>query len=190
MCTPTSADISLHSRFCVHRELCVINVGWGRGCRGAMIPAKMISEPQWRHQASRHSVSTPRILAPIKKYLSFISTKNLFLKNSQHDEIVQNDTLTFCIKRWILIEIKGLYFVFLNFTNSWNCEELLQFCIQIEKCYIILEGSYIQIKQYRRQFTKQGSFCEILVFVILSYALENIEELFKKIKLKQRIKII
>ncbi len=50
-------------------------------------------------QASRHSVSSPRILAPIKKYLAFISTKNLFLKNSQHDEIVQNDTLTFCIKK-------------------------------------------------------------------------------------------
>jgi len=28
------------------------------------------------------------------------------------------------------------------------------------------------------QFTKQGSFCEILVFVILSNALENIEEQF------------
>ena len=67
-----------------------------------------------------------------KKYLAFISTKNLFLKNSQHDEIVQNDTLTFCIKKWILIEIKGLYFVFLNFTNSLNCEELLQFCIKID----------------------------------------------------------
>ena len=119
-----------------------------------------------------------RILAPIKKYLAFISTKNLFLKNSQHDEIVQNDTLTFCIKKWILIEIKGLYFVFLNFTNSLNCEELLQFCIKIEKFYIILEGSHIRIKQYQRQFTKQGSFCEILVFVILSYALENIEEVF------------
>ena len=63
-----------------------------------------------------------------KKYLTFISTKNLFLKISQHDEIVQNDT-TFCIKKWILIEIKGLYFVFLNFTNSLNCEELLQFCL-------------------------------------------------------------
>jgi len=123
-----------------------------------------------------------------KKYLTFISTKNLFLKISQHDEIVQNDT-TFCNKKWILIEIKGLYFVFLNFTNSLNCEELLQFCIKIEKFSIILEGSHIPIKQYQRQFTKQGSFCEILVFVILSYALENIEELFF-LKLKQRIKII
>jgi len=65
----------------------------------------------------------------------------------------------------------------------------LQFCIKIEKCYIILEGSHIPIKQYQRQFTKQGSFCEILVFVILSNALENIEELFLK-KLKQRIKMI
>ena len=73
-----------------------------------------------------------------------------------------------------------MYFVFLNFTNSLNCEELLQFCIKIEKCSIILEGSHIPIKQYQQQFTKQGSFCEILVFVILSYALENIEELFKK----------
>ena len=41
-------------------------------------PAKLVSRPQWCHQASRHSVSTPRILAPIKKYLSFISAKNLF----------------------------------------------------------------------------------------------------------------
>ena len=62
-------------------------------------PAKLVSQPQGRHQASRHSVSTPRILAPIKKYLAFISTKNLFLKNSQHDEIVPKDTLTFCIKK-------------------------------------------------------------------------------------------
>ena len=76
--------------------------------------------------------------------------------------------------------MKGLYFVFLNFTNSLNCEELLQFCVKIEKWNIILEGSHIRIKQYQRQFTKQGSFCEILVFVILSYALENIEELFFK----------
>ena len=75
-----------------------------------------------------------------KKYLAFISTKNLFLKNSQHDEIVQNDTLTFCIKKWILIEMKGLYFVFLNFTNSLNCEELFQFCIKIDKFYFILQG--------------------------------------------------
>ena len=81
-----------------------------------------------------------------------------------------------------------IYFVFLNFTNSLNCEELLQFCIEIEKFYIILEGSHIRIK-YQRQFTKQGSYCEIHVFVILLYALENIEELFF-FKLKQRIKII
>ena len=70
----------------------------------------------------------------------FSTTKNLFFKNSQHGGIVQNDTLTFCIK-WILIEIKGLYFVFLNFTNSLNCEKLLQFCIKIEKFYIILYES-------------------------------------------------
>ena len=69
-----------------------------------------------------------------------------------------------------------MYFVFLNFTNSLNCEELLQFCIKIEKCYIILEGSHIRIKQYQRQFTKQGSYCEILVFGLLLYALDNIEE--------------
>jgi len=53
----------------------------------------------------------------------------------------------------------------------------LQFCLKIEKFYIILEGSHIRIKQYQWQFTKQGSFCEILVFVILLYALESIEEL-------------
>jgi len=54
----------------------------------------------------------------------------------------------------------------------------LQFCIKIEKCSIILEGSPIRIKQYQQQFTEQGSFCEILVFVILLNGLENIEELF------------
>ena len=54
-------------------------------------PAKLVSQPL---------VTSPSlILAPIKKHLAFISTKNLFLKNSQHDEIVQNDTLTFCIKK-------------------------------------------------------------------------------------------
>ena len=26
------------------------------------VPAKLVSQPQWRHQAFRHSVSTPRIL--------------------------------------------------------------------------------------------------------------------------------
>ena len=113
-----------------------------------------------------------------KKIFGFYFHQEPFFKNSQHDEIVQNDTLTFCINKWILIEIKGLNFVFLNFTNSLNCEELLQFSIKIEKCSIILEGSHVPIKQYQRQFTKKGSFCEILVFVILSYALENIEELF------------
>ena len=75
-----------------------------------------------------------------------------------------------------------MIFVFLNVTNSLKCEELLQFCIKIEKFYIILENHKSNMQ---RQFTKQGSFCEILVFVILSYALENIEELFKpKIKTK------
>ena len=82
-----------------------------------------------------------------KKIFGFYFHQEPFFLNSQHDEIVQKDTLTFCIKKWILIEIKGLYF-FLNFTNSLNCEELLQFCIKIEKCSIILEGSHIQIKQY------------------------------------------
>ena len=33
-------------------------------------------------------------------------------------------------------------------------------------------------------FTKHGSFCEILVFVLLLYAFKNIEELFS-FKLKQ-----
>ena len=35
-------------------------------------PAKLVSQPQWRHQDYRHSVSTPRILGSIKKYLAFI----------------------------------------------------------------------------------------------------------------------
>ena len=115
-----------------------------------MIPAKMTSKSQdlqyylqapqnWSPSLPPFCLHAP-ILAPIKN-MAFISTKNLFLKNSQHDEIVQ-------------------------------------FCIKIENFYIILKGSHIRIKQYQRQFTKQGSFCEILVFVILSYALENIEELF------------
>ena len=66
---------------------------------------------------------------------------------------------------------------YLQAPQNWS-PSLLQFCIKIEKFYIILEGSHIPIKQYQRQFTKQDSFCEILVFVILSYASENIEELF------------
>ena len=69
-------------------------------------------------------------------------------------------------------------------SDSLNCEEPLQFCIKKKKCNIILEGSHIWIKQYQRQFTTQGSFCEILVFVILSYALENIELFFLKIETK------
>ena len=80
-------------------KLKICPVARGRGCRGAMIPAKMtsepldlqnylqapqklVSQPQWRHQASYHSVSTPRILAPIKFFLAFINTKNLFFKFS------------------------------------------------------------------------------------------------------------
>ena len=42
----------------------------------------------------------------------------IIFKNSQHDEIVQNDTLTICIKKSVFIEIKRLIFVFLNFINS------------------------------------------------------------------------
>ena len=41
-------------------------------------PAKLVPQPPWRHQASCHSVSMPSFLAPIKEYLAFISTKNLF----------------------------------------------------------------------------------------------------------------
>ena len=129
------------------------------GCRGATIPAKMTSEPQYLQnylQAPQNwspslcdVTKFPAILlhAPHfgsnKKIFGFYFHQEPFFLNSQHDEIVQNDTLTFCIKKRILIEIKGLYFVFLNFTNSLNCEELLQLCIKIEKFYIILEGSHI-----------------------------------------------
>ena len=76
----------------------------------------------------RDVTKTPAILSPRpaflvsnKKYLAFTSTKNLFFEKSQHDEIVYNDTLTICIKNYILIEIKGFIFVFLNFPNSLNC---------------------------------------------------------------------
>ena len=62
------------------------------------------------------SVSMPHILHP----------PHIFFQKSQHDKIVYNDTLTFCIKKSILIEIKGFISVFLNFTNSLNCEEQLQ----------------------------------------------------------------
>ena len=136
----------------------------GGGAEAPWSPAKMTSEPQ---DLKNYLQWRPRPAFWLQ--LAFISTKNLILKNSQHDEIVQN-TLTFCIKKEILIEIKGLYFVFLNFTNSLNCEELLQFCIKIDKFYIILQGSHIQIKQYQWQFTRHCSFCEILLFVILLYA--------------------
>jgi hypothetical protein len=74
--------------------------------------------------------------------------------------------------------MKGFIFVFLYFTNSLNCEELLQFCIKIDKIYIISQEFHVRIKRYQRQFTKHRSFCEILEFLHLLYALENIEELF------------
>ena len=82
-----------------------------------------------------------------------------------------------------------MIFVFLNFTNSLNCEELLQFCIKIEIFFIILQGLHKRIQRYQQQFTKHSSFFEILVFVLLLYALENIEELFF-FKLNQKIKIV
>jgi len=63
------------------------------------------------------------ILSPCPAF--YIHHKSFF-KKSQHDKIVYNDTLTFCIKKSILIEIKGFISVFLNFTNSLNCEEQLQ----------------------------------------------------------------
>ena len=133
-------------------------------CRMTSRPRETVSQPQWRQQASsRHCLHL--------NYLAFISTKNRFFKNSQHDNKVQNDTLTICIKKCILIEIKASI-LFLNFTNSLNCEEIFQFCIKINKCYIILHGFHERIKLYQRQFTKPSSFWEILVFLLLLYALE------------------
>ena len=159
----------------------------GRGCRGAMIPAKMTSEPQDLRITTRPcktglpaSVMSPSLppfclhaphFGSNKKIFGFYFQQEPFLKNSQHDEIVQNDILTFCIKKWILIEIKGLNFVFLNFTNSWNCEELLQFCINKDKFYIISQGSHVRIIRYQHQFTKRNSLCEIFEFVLLLHAL-------------------
>ena len=55
--------------------------------------------------------------------------------------------------------------------------------------FINLQGLHKRIQQYQQQFTKHSSFFEILVFVLLLYALENIEELIF-FKLKQNIKII
>ena len=81
----------------------------------------------------RHSVSN-------KKFLAFTFTKNHFSEKSEHGKIVQNDTQTICIKKSILIEIKGFISVFLNFTNSLNCEEIFQFCKKIVKFYIISQG--------------------------------------------------
>ena len=75
-----------------------------------------------RRGASRYVSEPPPVClhAP-----HFTSTTNFFQK-SQHNKIVYNDTLTFRIKKSILIEIKGFISVFLNFTNSLNCEEQLQ----------------------------------------------------------------
>ena len=50
--------------------------------------------------------------------------------------------------------------------------------MKTDKFYIISQGFHVRIKRYQRQFTKYSSFCEILEFLLLLYALENIEELF------------
>ena len=45
-------------------------------------PAKLVSQPPWRHQASHHSVSTPRILDPIKNIWLLFPPRTFFFKFS------------------------------------------------------------------------------------------------------------
>ena len=78
-------------------------------------PAKMTSEPQdlqnylqapqnWFPSLS-DVTKPPAILSPRpafwlqKKIFGFYFHQEPFFLNSQHDEIVQNDTLTFCVKK-------------------------------------------------------------------------------------------
>ena len=60
----------------------------------------------------------------------------------------------------------------------------MQFCIKIDKFYINLQGLHLRFKRYQQQFTKDRSFCEILEFVLLLDALENIKLFFLKLKKK------
>jgi len=136
---------------------------------------------QKRHEPRMKLFRDSTILSPLpafwspKKIFGFNIHQNLFFEKSQYDKIVYNDTLTICIKNSIWIDIKGFIFVFINFTKSLNCEELLQFCINKDKFYIISQGFHVRIKRYQCQFRKQSRFCEILEFVLLLYALENLK---------------
>ena len=95
-------------------------------------PRKTVSVPLTTSPSLRHSVSThPAFWSSTKNIWLLHQPKAFFFEKSQHNKRVFNETLTNCIKKSILIEIKGFIFVFLNFTNSLNCEELLQFCIKI-----------------------------------------------------------
>ena len=72
-----------------------------------MIPAKMTSEPQNYLQAPQYwSPSLSDVTKPP-------STKNLFLKISQHNEIVQNDTLTFVLKSESITINQMMFFIHL-----------------------------------------------------------------------------
>ena len=84
--------------------------GGRRGCRGSMIPTKMTSE----HQDLQNDLQAPRNCLPAlvmspslppfclhtlhfgsnKKIFGFYIHQKPFFRNSQHDEIIQNDTLT------------------------------------------------------------------------------------------------
>ena len=105
----------------------------GMECRGTMSPAKMIEPsdlqndlqaPQYRLRASGYVSEPPTFCLHAlhfglqKNSWLLHSPKNLFLEKLHHDKIVFNDTLTICIEKSTLIELKGFIFVFLNFTNS------------------------------------------------------------------------
>ena len=69
-------------------------------------PAKLSPCLSIRLWASAIQSPRPTFWSWLNKNSAFTSTKNLFFEKSQHDKIVQNDTLTICIKKSILIEIK------------------------------------------------------------------------------------
>ena len=91
-----------------------------------------------------------------------------FFQKISTSKIFYNDTLTFFITNSILIEIKGLIFVVLNFQNSLNCED-----IKLDKYHNILQRFQVQIKGYQCQFTKHSSFCKMLKFVLLLVILQS-----------------
>lgn len=80
-----------------------------------------------------------------KKTLKILCIRKVFFRKSRHVHKVFNGILTFYVEKSTFIEIKTSYFVFLNYTNSLTCPELLQLRIKVDKFCIISQVYHVRI---------------------------------------------